>query len=37
MRHHPPETHGQQDRAAVATARGERYELPGWLCVQLLK
>lgn len=24
-------------RAAVAAARGERYELPDWLCVQLLR
>jgi uncharacterized protein len=24
-------------RAALAAARGEQYELPGWLCVQVLK
>jgi uncharacterized Tic20 family protein len=24
-------------RTALATARGEPYELPGWLCVQVLK
>lgn len=24
-------------RAALATARGEQYELPGWLCVRVLR